>query len=372
MTTLTQRAPDTFDTAIEAHRPMTPGVDVVMTNMIPLSSRNGNTIVSLGDGLYSGNAYVQPAFYVSSAGSNTNPGTEVAPFATLDYAITTALAQSQSGASITGSIAIALQAGQTFTQSLDVVVGPGGKFTLTFFGDPQYGDYNGAPIGSGADPAVMTDLARPIVNPVVSQVDAQWKMAGITCTGGDVSLIGVSIQLPAAPSNPNIAEYSTECDYVRTIEDSDSTAVKLTGSIINCTDTTSYWGFLGLCARTRPAVLMQFASQFQVNGTLLTSSAATNAQLLQRPYFIKFFSDYAGNNQQTGTIAPTSGNSSPGSAILNLMWSDTESLPVEAGKTNQASFPVLFDINYGFRNYVLGLQFNQFNAPINVLSSRIL
>jgi hypothetical protein len=71
-------------------------------------------------------------------------------------------------------------------------------------------------------------------------------------------------------------------------------------------------------------------------------------------------------------LSPTSANSSSGSGILNLSWTDTEALTVTTGKTNLGTFPANFDLSYGIRNYFFGLQKDQQSRPLNVISPRLI
>lgn len=361
--------PDVYDAVQKSHRPMVPGTDALNPAIVPVSARANNVLQNLADGLYLGDQLSSAVFYVNSAGSNTAAGTKAAPWQTLDGAIANLIAASPNGMFKSNTV-IALQAGQAFTLSQDITV-CGGRLNIAFYGDAQYGDFNGAPIGtSQANPPVMSDLARPTITPAISQVNAQWKIAGINLAGGDVQLTGVQLNLPAAPTTPAIGLYSNQSDFVRAPVQG-SGAVDLVGTIVNLTDTNAYWGLLGMQARARPCTLLQFASQFRINNTLVQDTSATAAQLTARANFIKFYADFAGNNQTLGTLQPTSSNSSSGSALLNLMWSDTESLTVATGKTNLATFPLLFPQSYGMRNYFTNLVRDQQQRALNVLSPRL-
>lgn len=365
----TYQNPDVYDSTQKAHRPMVPGTDALNPAIVPVSARANNQLQNLADGLYIGGQLSAPTYYINSAGSNAAAGSKAAPWQTLDGAIANLIASSPNGEFRTNTV-LALQAGQSFTLSTDMSL-YAGQLTLAFYGDPQYGDFDGALIGtSQASPAVMADLLRPIITPAISQVNAQWKIAGFNLFGGDLRLLGVQINLPAAPTTPAIGLYSNQADFARAPTYGYG-SVELSGAVINITDTNSYWGLLGMQARAKPSSLLQFASQFRINGTLIQDATATSAQLTARANFIKFYADYAGNNQVLGTLQPTAQNSSSGSALLNLMWSDTESLTVSTGKTNQATFPLLFPQSYGMRNYFTNLVRDQQQRALNVLSSRL-
>lgn len=369
MTTPTYQNPDVYDATQKAHRPMIPGSDALNPTIVPVSARTNNRIQNLSDGLYLGDQLPTSVYYVNSSGVDSAAGTEAAPWKTLDGAIANVMALNNNG-QYRSNTTIALQAGQNFTMSTDVNV-YGGMFNLAFYGDTQYNDFNDALIGtSQADPSVMSDLQRPTITPIVSQVNAQWKIAGFNMLGGTVQLQGVQLNLPAAPASPSASLYSNLADFVRVLNWNTGT-LSLYGSIINITDTNAYWGLMGVLARALPASLLQFASQLRVSNTMPQDTTATTAQLTARANFIKFYSDYAGNNQQLGTLAPTAQNSSAGSGLLNLMWTDTESLSVATGKVNQATFPLLFNQNYGLRNYFTGLVRDQQQRPLNVVTPRL-
>jgi hypothetical protein len=365
--------PDVYDATAKVHRPMTSGVEAVNPALVPLSARAGNTIQSVGDGLYVGGQLGSTAYYVNSSTGVDDPahGTKAAPFRSLDYALAYLSSQSPFGQYRAADTTIALQAGQSFSMNADFNI-YGGRVTLTFYGDAQYGDFNGAPIGTGAAPAWMADLNRPVITFAVQNISAQWYMNGINRLGGTVIIRGVKLNLPAAPATPSIGLYSQNIDVVRSPSLADAGYVQLVGSIVNMTDTNAYFGFLGVQARALGLNLTQFASQFQINGLLMNAASGPSAaQLLARQYFIKLYADIPGNTT-TSVLSPTSANSSSGSGILNLSWTDTEALTVTTGKTNLGTFPANFDLSYGIRNYFFGLQKDQQSRPLNVISPRLI
>jgi len=138
------------------------------------------------------------------------------------------------------------------------------------------------------------------------------------------------------------------------------------------TDNTAFWGFLAAQAGST-TYFRQFASQFQVNGILLSSTTSpTSAQLAARQYFIKFFQDYAGNNQTQLFLSSTSANSSSGSGIIFSTWADTEALVVTGSVTNLASFPFSFDSGYGLMYYIYNLNTASAGRYLNFINSRIM
>lgn len=366
----TYQLPSFYDSVNLVTRPMD-GSAQVPPAQIPVSARAGNTVQNLVDGLYVGTVLPQATVYVNGSSGNdvVSAGAKASPYRTLDYALAQAIANSTNN-QLTSPVTVALQCGQTFAFTNTVPV-YNGLVTVTFYGDAQYGDFNGAPIGTGANPAQMSDLVRPIIVPVVSNVNSQWVMAGFNLWGGSIKLLGVQLNLPAAPASPSITLYSQYADFVRSMTYATPGYLIFDGSVANITDTNAYWGLCGVFPRSTALTFIQYGSQFRVNNTLLQDATATTAQLQARQYFVKFYADFAGNNQQSMVLSGSSANTSTASGLLNLTWADTESLSVATGKTNQASFPIMFNLNYGFRNYVYGLLSDQQQRPLNIQSSRL-
>lgn len=352
-----------------AHEPMATG-DQLQPDLIPVSITGGNLIQNFADGLYVG-AQSGIIYYVNSSGTNTTTsGTKVAPFQTLDYALSRASVLSPAS-QFTSNVTIALAAGQTFTMVNDFNI-YGGSIQIAFYGDTNYGDFNSPAIGTGAFPGVMSNLNRPIITPVASTT-SPWRMAGINRYAGNVIFTGVQINLPVAPSAPSISLYGNFVDMVRNPAYSKPGYIELTGSNVNMTDIASYWGFMGIDARSVSSQFVQYASQFLINGTQMSAAnSPTSAQLVARQYFAKFFMDFAGNNQQQIYMSATSTNSTTASGTLLVNWADTEALVVGTGETNQASYPIAFDPTYGLRNYVYNLNIDQQSNPINFISSRLI
>lgn len=371
---LTQESPIFYDPVALAFRPMD-GNTVFTPGLVPVSAGIGNLIQQYGDGLYVGQqstAADYTTFFVNtSTGSNLNPGTQTQPFQSFEYAATYVQALFPNGL-YNGYVVILLQAGQTFPMIADFNI-YGGNLKIGFYGDPQYGNYNSAPVGTGADPAMMSDLERPILAPASSNYNAQWKIAGFNRYGGSVDFIGISIQLPAAPASPSPSPtlYGPQSDVVRNVNHDQTGYTTLIGSLVNMTDPTAYWGFIGVQARSTGGTLVQYGSQFLVNGLQMSAAnSPTTAQLTARQYFIKFYADFAGNNQQLILVGNSTADSSSASGILKVTWADTEQMAVASGKTNQASYPVSFDLTYGLRTYVYNINYDQQQRPINFLASR--
>jgi hypothetical protein len=371
---MTYQLPSFYDAALQVTRPMDTTA-TIPPSQVPVSQQPGNLVQLNADGVYVGkHSYFGSftAFYVSNAGSDTNNGSKAQPFQTIAKAIQAAqsLFPNQQ---ITGSVYIALLAGQTFQfPAADVNIYEGANLCFTFYGDANYGDFDQLVAGTQCKSQYMQDLQRPTVTFSTGQVNAQWVMYGINRNGGSVTFEGVALNLPQAPATPSIALYSIYSDVVRNVDMSTGGYVRLLGSTVNMTDTTAYWGFMGTHAGSLNTSFVQYGSQFLISNKQMTqSNSPTATQLTQRQYFIKMLSGFAGNNQTQGTLQPSSNNSTTQSGIISLSWADTEQLTVTGSKVSQPSFPVMFDINYGFRNYVFGLQSDQQQRALNIQSSRL-
>lgn len=367
--------PVIYDSVALVHRPMVPGTDQMTPTLVPLSAAPGNQLQSLADGLYVGGRGTPASpltVYVNTSTGVDAPtsGAVGAPFRSFDYAMTQVQAFFPNSL-FNGYVNVALQAGQSFTMNNDVTI-YGGALQIQFYADPQYGNVN-TPFGTGAFSQNMTDLARPTLTFAASLVSGLNHLAGFNRQGGSLSFVGLALSLPAAPAAPSIALYTNYSDVVRSMGLATPGTVSLTGTTVNMTSITAFWGFLGVHSQSTSTAFVQYASQFLVNGIQLSAAnSPTTAQLGQRQYFLKFYAGPAGNNQQQTFLQTTSANSSTASGVLNLSWADTESLVVATGKTNLGTFPIAFDINYGLINYFYNLNLDQQQRPLNVVSSRLL
>lgn len=351
----------------KVHRPL--GNDERLTSdSIPVSELAGNAIRIVSDGLYvGGNA--EQAYYVASTGTDTpTSGTKLLPFLTLDYAMAQAIARYGSTApeanTFPGNAIIALKAGETFgiTQSYNLL----GNLTLTFYGDANYGDFNSPVLGPGARPAVMQDLNRPIITTTINpgtNFGINHFQAFNSNANTPVSLIlsGVRVDLPAGA-----VQNSDYCDFF-TVYYACCGRLVLDGAIINKLDNASSYGIFGMQGRARICVLEQYASQFWIGGAPVLAGAPP-ATLIARKWFIKFYPDFAGNNQSGGTLL----GGVPGSAMMQLAWSDVTASPVLPGKTNLPSYPFVSDEATGLRNYFFNLTRDNQQRPLNVLSPYLL
>lgn len=367
-----------FDSASNVHRPMDAGATIPVT-ATPISVQTGNNLQALPDGLYAGNRSGIVLYVDAANGNDANAGTKAAPFKTVDHAMQYLTSLFPSGYFSGRNCTVALHAGQTHAWTSDFNMISGSDLKITFYGDAQYGDFDSPAIGTGANPWVMSDLARPNIAPASSQgTSGLMRLAGINLSGGSISLMGITVTLPAKPSNPALSTYSGTCDFVRSTLGglhspvNDDGTVSLVGSIVNMSDYGACWGFLGCDSRT-VVKLAQFASQFQVGGLLMNAANAPSAAQLQaRQYFIKFLQDYAGNNQSVISLNTNSSNSSAGSGIIFCSWSEAQALVVTGSKTNLPTYPLSFDPGYGLINYIFNLSKTANGQPLNFLNSRLM
>jgi hypothetical protein len=370
--TVTYETPTFYDSINQVVRTMDATAFLPPAQM-PISAKAGNSVQSLSDGLYVGSQLALPAEIYVNASTGVNApgnGTLAMPYQTIDYALAE-LSAASVNMQLQTSTVIALQAGMTYPMVDDINL-YGGTLTFAFYGDPNYGAYNSPPVGTGANPSVMSNLERPIIQPATSLLNNYYRMAGINVYNGNVSLQGVTIELPMAPAGPSIELYANAADFVRPMDYAGPGYLDLQGTIVNMQDITAFWGILGLNPRVSAFTLIQYASQFQVAGMMMSAAnMPTTAQLAAIQYFIKFYPDYIGNNQQQGVLYNTATTATPASALLTVTWADTVSFTIENGvDTNMASFPIAYDLTYGLRKYIYGITYDALDRPVNVISSR--
>jgi hypothetical protein len=364
--------PTFYDSMAQVIRSMDTG-DQIPPMQVPLSATMGNILQILSDGLYVGSTLALPSVvYINNVTGVDAPGngTMAMPYATIDYAVSQ-LTMASVNHQLSTSTVLALQAGQTFPIVNDINL-YGGTLTFAFYGDMNYGAYSSPPVGTGAIPAIMTDLMRPVLVPAVSLTSTNlWHMSGVNLYGGNISLLGVELELPMAPSGPSISLYSDAADFVRSMNYATPGYLDLQGAIVNQQDPTAFWGVLGVHARSTSFSLIQYASQFQVAGMLIDlANMSTSPELMARPYFIKFYPDFIGSNQQQGVLYDTAITATSASGLLKVLWADTQSYTIESTKTNLMSFPIAYDLVYGLRNYFYGITYDSLMRPVNVIPSR--
>ncbi len=350
------------------HEPLDPTLDKLSPDSIPVSAKQNNQIRVTSDGLYVGNAYDQAAYYVSSS-SGTDQGTsgsKAQPYQTLDYALERIVEKYGAGdGSIQGQPTVALKAGEVFP--LNITSPLRGQLKITFYGDPQYGDFDSPPIGSpGTLPGIMADLQRPIIQPSI-QPEATNGVHHFGCydsTNGIMSsleLYGVRVDLPTGS-----IQNSDYCSFL-TVQYECSGKLILRGAIINKLDANSSYGAMGIHSRVDNAVLQEFSSQFWINGAIVQSGAGVDV-LANRQYFIIFYPDFPGNIQTGGSLL----GGTPPTGLLRLTWSNVAAAPVLPGKTNLATYPMTGDPSFGLSTYFFNLQRDAQSRPLNVMSAALL
>lgn len=352
-----------------AHKPLDPTVDQLTPSSIPVSTVPGNILQTRSNGLYVGpNATGTSVVYVAAAGTDASGfGSKATPLKTLDYALTqVALVNLQFPGS---TFVIALKAGETFAVTGRYFIPPQSSLTITFYGDATYGDYDSALINGTTLPATMATLSRPVINQVVTQSNGRYISNGFN--NGTLRLEGVTINLAAAPAGPPPqANYGMMDFYF--ISSGAGSVLDLVGTVVNRADQNSVGGIYGVGGRSR-GTLRQMATQFQIAGVPANAAAGLTApQLASRVHFLHLYLDYPGSDMReyTNPVFPSSATSSNGTGITDLLWSDTTLGALPQGNT-LASFPLLSDPQFGFRNYVTGLVRDQQQRPLNMISGRL-
>ena len=362
----TQHLPIIYQPTKKTHE-QTGTDDFIDPIAISISDVGGNRLRRQPDGLYVG-AYLNRAiWYVAAAGTDVpTSGDKATPYKTLEYCLNQ-IAVNLNGQQNRFENIIALKAGETFTQVSRFYL-YGGRITLTFYGDPKYGDFNSLPVNGLALPYLMADLQRPVVNvgeePGTVGGTGGYNMIGnvavfVPVEPATVSLLGVQINLKSGTHGTGAV------DFISTQNGAEG-HLHLMGSIINITDVNAVYGLLGLEASSECKVY-QFDSQLRVLNTQVVTGAP-QANLVARKWFFKFYRDFRGNDQSGLNFE---GNTdTPGSALMKLSWSDCAALPVQAGTFNLETYPILNDPAVGLTNYFSNLYRDQQQRPVNVWSSR--
>lgn len=341
------------------HQPLD-AADQLDYESLPVSAAHGNLVRNVDGELYVGYGTGRIAYYVADSGvDDPLGGTKAAPFKTLDYAF--ARLSAIWNGEFRGNSIIALKAGETFT--MNELFYCYGHIALTFYDDPQYGDFNSPAVNNAASPSVMSDLNRPVIN-VGIQPSTVGGTAGIILFPGNYNqqlkctLMGVKVNLPGGPHSTGAVDFVTGIEWGQS-------ALRLYGAIINMTDPSAEFGLYGLEASCKGS-LYQFCSKLTINDVEV-GAGATVPQLQARKNFLKFYPDFAGNIQ-TGLQLHAG---SPGTALMDISWSDCSSLPVAPGKVNQASYPFLSDPTFGLGPYFFNLTRDAQGRPLNAWSGRL-
>lgn len=347
----------------KTHRPAVPG-EQVDSAFVQISAREGNTIQAISDGLYVGAKTEGDTLYVASTGVDApSSGIKAVPFKTLDYCLQF-IKNREPLAAISNSIRIALKAGEAF--DMTTTVDNAGYMMFTFFGDPNYGDFDSPYVGGIAHPAVMSDLQRPVINVKTIAETSDVIMHGVRLLdSGTVSLIGVRLELPDfGPGTPptdagtHFGDYS---DFAVAVSGS-AGQLEMFGTIVNKANATSPFGLFGVHARCTDARLTQFATQLWFGGQKIDASNAGTSALAVRKWFIKFYKDYFGNRQSNGFMNA----GSAGSGLLSVCWSESQSMTVIPGKVSLETYPVASEQVYGLGNYFMNIARDNQGRALNV------
>lgn len=352
-----------------AHKPLDPATDQVSPYAIALSAVPDNLIQPRSNGLYVGpNSVGTSRVYVAASGTDADGfGTKAAPLKTLDYALTQAALVNLRFPGST--FVIALKAGETFALTGRQFIPALSNLTITFYGDAVYGDYDSPLINGTTLPALMATLSRPVINQVITQSNGKYISNGFN--NGTLRLEGVQINLAAAPAGPPPNTNYGMMDFFY-ISSGAGSVLDLVGAIVNRADANSVGGIYGVGGRSR-GTLRQIATQFQIAGVPANAAAGlTASQLASRIHFLHLYLDYPGadTREYSNPVFPSSATSSNGTGLTDLLWSDTTLGTLPQGNT-LTSFPLLSDVQFGFRNYITGLIRDQQQRPLNIISGRL-
>lgn len=348
------------------HRPL--GADErLSTDSIPISSAGGNKIRAYADGLYVGPYGVRPVYYVDDVNGldDPNSGSKETPFRTLNYALERIQGINLGDTNI--AYLVALKAGGTF--ALSRVTNVSNSVSLTFYGDPKYGDFDNPGLFGTMATYLPVDLQRPIINVGLDPTTAGGiggfsVQPSVDGNRTRVFFVGVRVNLPTG-------DYQTGQGSVVTASQKSDVFVVLEGTIVNAVGDASVYGFLGVLPSAL-ATLYQYGSQFRVDDIQIGAQPTpppTAAQLLRRKWFIRMHPDFAATTQ-TG-YDPLMIDASPGSGLLSLSWTDTPTQTAVSGATSQNTWPPLVGEQFGFGQYVTILRRDNQGRPLNIISGRL-
>lgn len=351
----------------DGHRPI-PAGDTLDASSMPISTKVGNQLNVAENGLYVGVLNEVPVeIYVNTAtGIDDNTrGTQAQPLKTLDYAFT--LLHQREGMFRVGSLyRVLLQVGQTFELTKNVEM-RGITLQICFYGEPR-GAWNSAYNQTTLE--VLEDINRPVIKNKIVMNNATGRMEASRFFTKNpkwpcqVEFHGIRLDIDDL--------LSTNAGVVHLVDGMD---VVLVGSIVNKIGVTQS-GLLAIRANAE-AKITQFASQFRIGDVLLDRLPGpgedSTPELEARKNFIKFYRDHGGNTYQWDQLLlnPETLNSSDGSGILHILWTDTPRQP-SGSSYSLKTFPVHTDINFGLLRYLDGLRMDQQSRPINVISGRAL
>lgn len=358
-----------YDSTAREHRPLVSGSETIEPAAIPLSAYPGNKLAINPDGIYQGDNTMSPLLYIDgSAGVDGTLPTDgsATTLKTLDYALS--LIETYAP----GEITLLLKAGQTFEikaqHKLSNV-----KLTLSYYDDPKYGLYNVQYKTSKIAPQLQEDLTRPIVTCTeYYSAGGLWTCPYVRLINSTLDAHGIYFTTPTPPTgttNIQLSQYSAESDLFI----SEDSVVNISGCVVNKKDRSNFSGFLGVASRKR-TTLTQYASQFQVEGAMLTDSVTTATLLAGRGYFIKFLPDIPTDDSFTTPYAlvATSEAATDATGLLTLMWLLCSTIADSvSGSSSLKSFP-LADTTHGIMNYIYGIRRDSQHRALNIATSLLL
>ncbi len=351
------------------YQPMS-GSDVLAPTLIQLSATAGN-VLRQSNGLYVGATPVISDIYVTSNGSDSNAGTSTAaPFATIDHAITIAVAQMTFPFT---QVNIWLNHAENFNLVSRYDVPAFCRINFGTYADPNYGS-SGASVPTTAGTTrshLIQQFQRSNITATGSQSGSQVTLSGFNLSSASMSFKGVTITLPnALAGNPGQAGYAISDFLFLNHPEVPGVVpeISMEGCYVNMPDTNAYYGFLGIGPRARGS-LYWLASQLLIRGTP-PSTGVTTQVLNARQYFLKFYNDFITNAFGQYWAFGQSSNTDNSSGILELFWTDSEAALIDGTNSTLATFPILDDQSLGLRNFWTGLRRVGNSAPLNVLSGR--
>jgi hypothetical protein len=289
-------------------------------------------------------------------------GDKATPFQSLDYALAQICAQYNLNdptavGVLYGDITVALKAGEDYV--LNTSYNLYGNLQFTFWGDPQYGDFDGPLIAGVVKPSHMQDLLRPQIKPQINPATSNGIHHFLAVDNPNLSTLylnGVKVALPPRAA----VENSDYCDFF-TVFYGQTGRLRLEGAIINKPDATSSYGLMGMHARSHDSILECYASQFWVAGIPVVPGGDPTV-LPTRKWFIKFYPDLEPGDQTGGHLL----NGPAANATMTLLWTESASVQVQPGKFTLGTYPVLNDAAMGIANYFFNLTRDNQARPLNV------
>lgn len=347
------------------HRPLDP-VDQLDPAVIPVSSAAGNQMQVDAEGLFVGIGDREPTqvFINTSTGVDApTSGSQATPFKTLAYALSQIQGRPDKNLKTFGAVYyFNLMVGQTFELTSQIEI-QDTEIHIGFYGDAR-GQWN-TQIGL-TQLQLLSDVNRPVLkNRVLLNANSLISCSKfLTYGSAKVYFHGLNIEL-AEPSG------QTGTWGVPDLVDGPDL------EIIGCRVNKLGYSFTGLLSvrSDRTQRFRQYGSEFLIKGKRINTGQGvggiTLADLEARKHFIHFYlgagaADFMWDALQ---LDPDALNSSNGSGILTLLWTDTGVQSI-GGVNSWSTYPPLADASFGLAQYMRGLRRDQQGRPTNVISGR--